>query len=97
MGYARTKSLPSIIAGCTVGLLCKSNEPFVWRVEQRLTVDDRRTWWISHAEPRAVWSRTEPSCFCHSWRLVNPKGHPVAKARSRGSQYPGHHRGSDLW
>lgn len=30
MGYARTKSLPSIIAGCTVGLLCKSNEPFVW-------------------------------------------------------------------
>ena len=97
MGYARTKSLPSIIAGCTVGLLCKSNKALLWRAEQRLTIENRRTRWISHTEPGAVRGRIEPSRFHHPGWLVNSKGYPVAKARPRGSQHTCYRWSPDLW
>jgi uncharacterized membrane protein (UPF0136 family) len=36
IGYARTGSLPSVIAGCTVGALCKSRTPSITVDEDRL-------------------------------------------------------------
>jgi uncharacterized membrane protein (UPF0136 family) len=37
MGYAKTRSVPSIVAGCTVGFLCKATMVIPLSVEAPLT------------------------------------------------------------
>lgn len=97
MGYAKTRSLPSIIAGCSVGALCTIPTPRETILRQGLTTCSRWPWRISHPEPASLRRRAlPPRLDCSRW-FLDPSRHQVKEACAYRPQHPVHIWHADLW
>jgi len=93
MGYVRTRSVPSLVAGSAVGILCKRTSSS-WRRScaslsyVRLLTSARRHRRLSPPKPRALRHRAEPARLYYSRWICHPSGYQTQKARSYPPQRP---------